>query len=171
MKRTALIMLCLVLFSGCAKSVWETVDDTNTSAAVSSSADQTFKISFDLPEGVSLVESADGWSIYATDNGEMEIETRQFVASSVETAVEMLSGFDAADVSILELQEENISEYRFAWTTNSEQGSRICTADLFVFGVECYAIVCSTDEVSGTEYNDDVHQVFATYELLSDELV
>ena len=171
MKRIALAVLCLMLFSGCAKSTWETVDDTHLSTKVTYLPDQTYKISFELPEDVSLLESTDGWCIYGTVDDGLEVETRQFVASSLSSAVEMLSGFEAEDMSILKLQNDDVSEYRFAWVTNSELGNRICTADLLMHGVECYAIVCSTDETSGTAYSEEVRQIFATYELLSDELV
>ena len=171
MKIIVLTLMSALLFSGCAHSAWESVCDIQTSVSAVTAPDTSYKQSVSLPDEITLVESKNDWNVYAMDNGAFEIETRKFLASSPDSAFKVLSGFSEENLNALRIQTGDLTEYRFVWVTNSEQGSRIHTADLMMDGMECYSVVCSVNAEESINYQDEIQQVISSYTLVSDELV
>ena len=171
MKIASVLLLLMLFFCGCSKSAWETVNDLDQSLAVSKWPKHTYEIDVDLPDELSLIYEEDDYCLYTDDCGNFEVETRTFLASSMESAVEILSGFEPEKLSILRMDADNMMQYRFSWVTNGEGEACIHTAKLLMSESDCYAVVCTTNENRGFEYQDEIRQVFSTCELVSDVLV
>ncbi len=166
------LLLCLVLLlSGCsaAAPVWETVDDVMPAQPAGSWLDQASTILIGVPEGLELLASADGYCLYGDPSGDYEVETSIYLASSLDSAVRQLSGYDADRLLIIETTRFNLPEYHFAWYSETEEGGRLNQADLVLDGTSCYAVVCSSLEASGNAYDQETRQVFSSFGLYFDE--
>lgn len=171
MKIVSVLLFLVLIFCGCSKSAWETLNDSDQPMVVSTKAKHTHKIDVNLPDELSLFADTNGCSLYTDDSGDFEVETRTFLASSMEAALETLTGFQADELSVLKTEKDNVIYYRLSWITNGEKGECIHTAKLMLSGPECYAVVCTTNENSSYKYKDQIRQVMATCELVSDDLV
>ena len=99
----------------------------------------------------------------------MEVETRTFLTSGLDSAVSMVSGFEAEKLTILKTTRFDMPEYQFAWAAQTEQGMRLYRADLVLDGMTCYAVVCSHSEDVGTGCDTQIRQVFSSFGLFTDE--
>lgn len=168
MKKIILPLMILMFLTGCSSPVWETVDDT-VEVTVASWLDEAYSIEVGVPQAMTLLDASDGCSIYTNDDGSLEVETRTFLASDLDTAVQMLTGYRASDLNILQTRRFDLPEYQFAWVAQTEQGSRLYRADMVVDGLDHYAVICSTLETIGDTYEADVRQVISTFGLYTDE--
>jgi len=168
MKQVCLVLLFLVL-SGCTAPVWETVEDEMPAVAVSSWLEDAYTVQFGIPETVNLQEEREGWQVYGTEDGSLEIETRIFLTSGLESAVRTVSGFEAEELTILQTSRFGLPEYQFAWVAQTEQGSRLYRADLVLDETDCYAVICSRPESAGNDHDTEIRQVFSSFGLFTDE--
>ena len=171
MKMTAIFVFLMLFLSGCSSHAWERVEDTALSVTVSVKPEQLYKVSVELPDMVALIDERNNCAVYATDTDDFEVETRVFPASSYQSAVKTISGVQADDLAIFQLESNGINEYRFSWVTNSENSTKICSAKLMMVGEDCYAVVCKVDESTGTAFQEEIRQVFATFHPESNDLV
>lgn len=169
MKKLAVLFASMIFLSGCSSPVWETVNDSIPAQPAAARPGGAYAIEVSVPEEAALLGSAAGWEVYATDDSELEIETRTFLASSPEIAIETISGLDADNLTVLETSRFDLPEYQFIWVTQTDQGSRVCHADLVMDDTNCYAVICSVQEAQGNIYDDEIRQVFATFDLFVDE--
>ena len=169
MKTVCLVLMILLLLTGCgAAPVWETVEDFVPEVPVSAWQEDARTVQIRVPEGTVLAEAADGYQLY--EAGELLIETSTFLASDLDTAVRRLSGYERDRLMILQTTKFDLPEYQFAWYSQTEEGGRLCRADLVMDGMTCYAVVCSTPEAAGDSYDTQSRQVFASFDL-SEETV
>ena len=171
MKKMVFLMVLLLSLCGCSKPAWETVEDVLPPVPVGLWTEEAYVIQIDMPEETQLTEEEQTWKIYSTDQGDFEIETRTFLAASASEAVKTISGYSEEELTILQTSRFDLPEYRFAWVTQTEQGSKLCRADLVMNGTECYAVICSVNETAGNAYEDQIRYVFSTFGLSVDEEV
>lgn len=169
MKKIAVLLLLVLGLTGCSRQAWETVDDEMPAAPAALWMDETYTIQIGVPSDAELLVSKEGWHVFSTDNGAFELETRKFLASGLNDAVKTLSGFSLEQLTVLETRRFDLPEYQFVWVTQTEQGSRLCRADLVMDGADCYAVVCSTLEQAGDTYEEYTRQTIATFGLFTDE--
>ena len=167
--KKCLVCLLVLLLSACAAPVWETVKDEIPAVAVSAGEDDSYTIQVGVPENLSLCEERNGWQLYAAQDGALEVETRTFLTSGLDSAVRMVSGFEAEKLTILKTTRFDMPEYQFAWAAQTEQGMRLYRADLVLDGMTCYAVVCSHSEDVGTGCDTQIRQVFSSFGLFTDE--
>jgi len=163
--RVVLTIALMMLLSGCSVPVWETVEDVMPPETVMTWQESSYVIQVGLPEGVELVEQSEHAAVYATANGELEVETQKFLTSGLDGAVCTLSGFEAEELTILQTSRFDLPEYQFAWVSQTEQGTRLYRADLVLDGTCCYAVVCSSLESAGDYYAFQARQVFSSFGL------
>ena len=161
--------LVFLLLSGCAAPAWETVTDEIPAVAVSSWMEDAYSVQFGVPASASLLEERAGWQVYGTENGELEIETRTFLTSGLESAVRTVSGFESDELTILQTARFGMPQYQFAWVAQTEQGSRLYRANLVLNDTECYAVICSRPEEAGSRYDQEIRRVFSSFGLYTDE--
>jgi len=169
MKKLVVLALFTLCLSGCSQPAWETVEDQIPAVQTASWLQNTYKIHVGTPENLKILEEQKDWNVYSTNHGDFEIETRTFLSSSAEAAIKELTGIAAENLTILETRRFDLPEYRFAWVTQTEQGSRVCRADLVMDGTDCYAVICSTVEDVANQYDDEIRYVFSTFGLSADE--
>lgn len=165
MKWMSLLCLCLLL-TGCSVQTaqWETVADL-TSVENDPPA---YSITVGLPEEA-VTDKTEGRCRYETQN--YWVETGAFYATDAESAIETLSGFSAEKLTVLKTSRFDLPEYQFAWFCQTEEGGRLCRADLVMDGMTCYAVVCSVPESAGEEPWAEARQVFSSFGLSPAEAV
>lgn len=161
------LALALALLAGCSGPIWETVDDQLPGEAVPVWQETAYTISAGLPEEAVLVSEEAGLQRYRVDETGMEVESRVFLAWSPAAAVRMLSGREAADLTILETARFGLPQYQFAWYDAST--GRLCRADLILDGMTGYALVCSLPEDQGADLAAASQPVFGSFGLYTDE--
>ena len=172
MKVIALAILLLLLGSGCtAETVWETVEDTLPPQQVSGWQRQAYSIEAAMPQDAEFLGSNAEGSLYTVHDGAMEIQTARFLASDLDSAVKHLSGLRAEKLTVIQTTRFGLPEYQFGWYTVTEQGGRLCQADLVMDGTCCYAVVTSVAEAENKAYQEACRQVFASFGLYFDEEV
>ncbi|MBP3633136.1 MAG: hypothetical protein J6J43_00995 [Oscillospiraceae bacterium] len=169
MKKLITLSLVFLVLTGCARPVWETVSDTVPDVPVVAWQEKAYNIELGLPQGVELLNSNAGWSLYTDEQGQLQIETGTFLAADLADAVKTISGYDEQELNILQTERFGLPEYQFAWVSASKEGSRVCRADLVMNGSDCYAVVCSTPEQAGNTFADEVRQTISTFGLYMDE--
>ena len=167
--KSAVCFVLLMMLSGCAMPVWETVEDTHPVVPVASWQEEAYEIEIGVPSDLALQEESADWQLYATADGTFEVETRRFLASDLDDAVRTLSGYASDQLTILKTTRFDLPEYQFAWLALTEQGSRVYRAKLVMNELDCYAVVCSRAETAGTAYEEPMRQVFSTFGLYIDE--
>ncbi len=171
MKKLVLLFLPLLLLCGCAEepAIRETVSDTIEPVECWQS--EAYDILLEIPEDVALLPEnpAQSGKTYVQEDGLYEIETQVFLASDAESAIHQLSGFRAEDLEVVCLSRFSMPEYRFAWYRPSDDGGRICRADLFCDGQQCYAVTVSVSEDAARMYHQLAAEVFSTVGLFFDE--
>ena len=171
MKRLIGVLIVFLMLTGCSEPVWETVSDPAEIGADTVWQEHAYTLQIGVPDGVSLVEETAEGRLYATEDGELEIETRTFLTSGVDQAIRELSGYVREDLTVLQTQRFGLPEYQFAWVAQTESGSRLYRADLVLDGTCCYAVVCSSLEEAGDYYAFQARQVFSSFGLSEQETV
>jgi len=146
MKCMVLWIGCLLLLTGCAAHTpWETVrDELPQTEAVWS--EPSWGMNYDLPEGMEVVYEAEGETVYVNEENHMELSESLFLADGVECAVKLLSGYESKRLQIIQTKKNSLSEYRFVWHTQTEEGGMLNRAHLIMDGMYCYALVCRAPE-------------------------
>lgn len=164
MKIIALVGI-LFLLTGCSiqTASWETVEDHSVSAEQA-----LYGIAVGLPE-TALTDEVEGCRRYETQSLQVEVST--FFASDFDDAIHRLSGFSADKLTILQTQRFGLPEYQFAWYCQTEEGGKLCRADMVMDGMTCYAVVCCAPENGGEAAREEARQVFSSFGLLPEEVV
>ncbi len=164
MMRRFLVLLLVLLLSGCGAAqpvVYERVEDV---VPVSSLEDAPYEIEVQLP-GDALELSRDaGGSVYEAENGAYTICTRVLVSDSLDAAVYTLSGFAQPQIRV-DTADAGRQSCQFAWCSAGEEGSVVCRAKVLREGDYCYALCFNLKEGLGREYNECINEVFASFTL------
>ena len=158
----AILALAAAVLSGCAAQyVWETVDDT-IPAEAASVLESAYRLDFDVPDdALAPVFSGDGAAAsYEQTDGLYEICVQTLLSSTPDGVIRRLSGFEPEQLQVLKTRRFGLPEYQFAWYQTSEEGGRLCRADVLCDGETCYALTFSVNEEAAAEYDAAARHVF-----------
>lgn len=171
--RTSLLVLsAALLLAGCsaAPAAWETVDDEIVEA--SGPLEEPYIITFGVPTDVDDPPVTDGSRcLYVQKDGDYEILSDVFTARNCGEAIRQLSGFEAAELDVLETERFGLPEYRFAWASESDEGTFVSQAALVEDGSYYYALVFSVREGLGGQYADCAEAVFSSFGVYGNEML
>lgn len=165
MKIVALFSILLLLV-GCSvqPTAWETVADVPASGQ----GNMEYEIMVGLPE-TALTDESETCRHYET--ADLQVDVWTFFVSDMDTAVRQLSGFEAEKLTVLQTSRFGLPEYQFAWYCQTEEGGRLCRADLVMDGMTCYAVVCSFLEDAGESAWTEARQVLSSFGLTPAQIV
>ncbi len=163
MKVILVVGMLLIFLTGCGVQTaqWETIGDF-TPEMDSILASELYGITTALPE-TAITDSSENRRCYELNDLQIEVST--FFASDAETAIKNLSGFSMDKLTVLQTERFSMPEYQFAWFSQTEEGGRLCRADLVMDGMVCYSIVCSAAEDAGDTVWEEATQVFSSFGL------
>lgn len=162
------MMIMILVFSGCAnkaETTMETVED-----GFEESVAQPYTIVFGVPDGMTqeTFGEASRCNVYQSENGDYTITSEILEASTVEGAIEYISGFPMDQLSVVTLNRFPMDEYRFAWATCSEEEETVSRCSL-IAGEDYYYVLTMTETAGlGGAYSDVADYVFSTFGLSMD---
>lgn len=160
------------LLCGCASeaTTWETVDDTIVEA--SGPAEEPYIITFGIPEDVGIEPLHEGnRNLYSHKEDQYEILSDVVTAPNADDAIRQVSGFDAEDLDVVETTRFGLPEYRFAWVSESDEGSYVSQAAVVEDGSYYYALVFSVREEAGNAYDSCAEEVFSSFGIFANEML
>ncbi len=164
-----IVLILAFLLCGCrAEPDWETVDDA--AVQVSAPAEPPYVITYSIPADASMEPlSARNCGLYVGEGGEYEIMSDVISASSLDDALRQVSGFGLDELDVIETSRFGLPEYRFAWSSASDEGEFVSEASLVQDGGYYYALVFSTRQGLNGKYDECAEAVFASFGLYGDE--
>lgn len=149
MRKYALFLLVLFLFTGCAREeTLETISDEY----VQSVAAQPKRISVELPDDVvAPVMESTSEQVYLCNGYEIVIETKN--GGDLNDTVQTICGYDKDDVTIMTTQEGEADRHEFVWASAGEEGERIGRAVILDDGDYhyCMSILRDADTTEGSQ--------------------
>ena len=140
MRIIAVILCMLVLLSGCAQEVFETVDDQADVQVMAVPA----TLLIDLPESAAtpVFEGASG-KLYFCEEYEIMVETLN--AGNLDATLQTLTGFSKDEMQLLETKRCGVACYEGAWSAAGEAGDQVGRVMVLDDGVYHYCISLMTD--------------------------
>ena len=164
MKKIVWLAALVLILTGCnANAAWETVADT-IEPDCPVWTEHTYEIQHGIPAGMQLAYEAHGEKLYT--DGCSELSVRKFLADDVETAVKILSGYEAERLQLIRTERFGLPQYHFVWCAMSEEGEWLSRAAMIMDGTACYAMVST---VSGDEGSSPDVDCLSTFGLYMDE--
>ncbi len=164
-----IVLILTLLLCGCrAEPDWETVDDA--AVQVSATVEPPYIITYGVPADASMEPlSARNRGLYVGEGGEYEIMSDVISAASLDDALRQISGFGLDELDVIETSRFGLPEYRFAWSSASDEGEYVSEASLVQDGGYYYALIFSTRQGLSGKYDDCAEEVFASFGLYGDE--
>ena len=172
MKKLGLVLtMAAMLLTGCARqetAALETVED-----GLRAAKSEPYTIVFTAPEDVTQETfGEDGAAqLYRTEDGSCEITTEVLDATSVDEAVEALSGIPAAQLTLTRLRGRPVPEYRFAWASAGEEGETVSACALLTTEDYYYAVTVTEPAGRGAETGAAAEAVFSSVSLEAERTV
>ena len=158
MKRILCYAVLACLLAGCGQEpVMETVADE----LVFSQAEPK-QIQVHLPEETVLpvMETEDG-SLYLCRDFEVSVQT--LPGGDLERTVRSLTGFSAADVTIMETASDGLTRYDLAWSCAGELGPQVGRASILSDAGWHYCLTAMTAEENAQSYWEIFNGMFESF--------
>ena len=120
MKRIAILVLTLVLLSGCSVQTFETVDDLQDVQAVA----QPATLLLDLPEEAAAM-TMQGSSATLYFCGDYDIMVETLPSGNLNQTLQTLTGFEKDDLKLMETVRCGVTCYEGAWSSAGEAGDHV----------------------------------------------
>lgn len=138
--RILMAILCVLLLCGCTTDVFETVGDGNQMAAMAQAA----QLILELPEDAAA-QTMDGTNgtLYFCENYEIMVET--FESGDMQRTVKALTGFDMAELALVQTVRSGVSCLEGAWCAAGEGGDQVGRFLILDDGAYHYCISVMTE--------------------------
>ena len=148
MKKMILLLVAVVLLSGCAAAeTFETVADEMATPVMGKEK----HVVLDLPDSAAspVVNTADGGRFFMCDGYDLFVQT--MAAGDLSRTVKQVCGYALDKMTILESCKDGIDRYEWVWTSAGEGGDQIGRAVVLSDGNYHYCISVMADaETAGT---------------------
>lgn len=157
MKNVLLGGLLACLLTGCtAAPTFETVADEMVFAPV-----PPLQIQVALPEETVLpVMETDFGALYLCREFEVAVQTLE--GGDLDTTVQTLCGFDAADVDMVETAADGLIRYDFVWSSAGETGDQVGRACIYSDGTYHYCVTAMVPAEKAGQYQQIWNGMFET---------
>lgn len=168
MKRNLMILLMIACFlSGCGKQpTAETVNDVYMEPP----AAEMQQVIVTLPEEacVPVMQTA-GATLYMCADYTLSRQT--FAAGDLQKTFREVSGFDQADLKVMETAWENARRYDFVWSAAGETGEQVCRGCILDDGNYHYVLTAATDASEAGRLQSVWREIFNSFRLVSPEMM
>lgn len=166
---TMILLLMFLLLTACSVSSEPTAEYVEDGLETAESS--PYRIVFGVPENVTqetFGEESD-CQVYEAENGDYMITAEVMDATSVEEAMETISGIPAERLDAVKLNRLPMDEYHFAWSSSGEEGDTVSRCALIEGEDYYYALTMTQRAGLGTTYDETANYVFSTFSLTVDE--
>ena len=166
MKKICLILLAMLLLSGCSKKdALETVSDVLDTPAIASLK----RVQLQLPPELStpVLEGEEIGSLYMCDTYSLTLQTAQ--SGDLKKTILDTTGLDQESLEIVETRRGDAKCYQWVWTANSETGTQIGRACVLDDGTYHYILTALAEEEFGSEVRPQWREIFASFSLATEK--
>ena len=157
MKKVCVLLLCLILLTGCAEApVFEQVDDVYNP----SEAPEPKTIRMTLPnDASSQVLSGDTGTLYFCDGYEIMVQT--MASGDLDGTLKTLTGYEREALSVLQTRTGEIKRYECAWTSAGEGGDRVGRLVVLDDGSYHYSVAVMADALDAGALQESWQELFS----------
>lgn len=140
MKKLLVILVLMLLLSGCAEDVFETIGDPNDIEVMATPA----TVLVDLPSSAAspVMEGASG-KLYFCDGYELMVETLN--AGDLDATLRNLTGFSKNELQLMETKRCGVACYEGTWSAAGDTGDQVGRVMVLNDGSYHYCISFITD--------------------------
>ena len=171
MRKAGLALAMALLLTGCGAKTVEPAEYVED--GISETPSEPYAIVFGVPQDAvqTTFGEESSFEVYEASNGDYMITTEVMEATTVEEAIESISGFPADQLTVLKLQRFPMPEYHFAWSSSGEEGETVSRAAL-IAAEDYYYVMTMTERAGlGETYKETSDYVFSTFGLTTYDLV
>lgn len=161
MKKWICLLLLPVLLTGCgAVETFETLGDV---PHVSPGPGQLRQVVLQLPEDAALetANTEDGITVYSCDG--YDIILQHFSSGNLTATVKTLSGFEPAQLTMVESACGDHDRYDWVWTAISEEGEMVCRGAVLDDGAHHYALCVIAPSQQARQVQSQWNALFASF--------
>ena len=161
MKRVCLILLVMMLLTGCGRAeVYETVSDE---PAVAVSVEPR-EILFDLAQDPILpAMESDSGTLYLCGDFDVAVQTLQ--SGDLQRTVYEVSGFLPEELTLIQTGSGEVDKYEFVWSSATDSGQQIGRATILDDGNYHYILSATVDAELMEEYQEIWNGIFESFKL------
>ena len=159
MKKLWLLLICGMLFAGCApEETMETVADDVTVPVMA----EPGEIYVVLPDDMVLpAMESDTGKVYFCKDYDVSVQTLE--SGDLARTVSEISGYQPEDLTIMETAGEEIVRYDFVWSAAGELGQQVCRASILDDGHYHYVLAVMGREDTAGEYGEIWNGIFDSF--------
>lgn len=161
MKKTVLMILIMLLLTGCAtEETFETVADE----MVQQVSTQMREMIVSLPEeAVAPVSESESGTLYLC--GDYEITLQTMTSGDLHATVESVTGYDRDNLTVIETESGEWKRYDLVWSCAGENGDRVGKAAILDDGSYHYILTVLCDAEHIREYEEVWQEMFGSFTL------
>ena len=164
MKTLAIVLLCLLLLTGCAQEpVLETVNDEILQPVMT----EAYCPIFTLPKeaAVTTMESAEAGTLYFCDG--YTVTLRTLPAGDVNKTILDATGFSPENLTLVKTRTEDFDRVQCVWSTASEEGEQVGRLTLLDDGVNHHVLTCMASAGDASKLSSQVQQLMDSFRLVA----
>ena len=162
MKRTILMILLILLLTGCGSAeTFELVTDEPVQQVFAQPREMHFFLAEE--SAMPVMETEEG-KLYLC--GEYDVASQILDGGDLERTIRQVSGFSLEDLTIIQTESGGVKKTEFVWTCSAEEGQKICRATVLDDGNYHYVLSATVDAEKIEEYQEIWNGIFETFELV-----
>lgn len=166
MKTLGIVLLCLLLLTGCGQEpVLETVTDEILQPVMTSQYVPLFTLPKDA--AVTTMESENGGTIYFCDG--YNVTLRTLPAGDLDKTILDTTGFSSDDLTLLKTRSEGFNRIQCVWSAVGEEGEQIGRLTVLDDGVNHHVLSCMMPTELATELSQQVQMLMDSFCLVTPE--
>lgn len=158
MKRMAVILLCLCLLTGCSGEVFETMGPVEH---VSATAPNMRKMMLMLPGDAAVLTASGNNTLYVCNDFSFAVQT--LAGGDLNKTIQSVSGFEKADLTVMEKTCGDHKRYDFVWTAVGESGDILCRAAVIDDGNYHYCLTATAEAAGAGKVKDRWNHLFGSF--------
>ena len=159
MLKTLICLLILgLLLTGCSAPVYETLGDVSHVSATQPKPGQTM---LEFPAEAAILTASGSDMLYTCGDYTMSLQT--FVSGDLASTVRSLSGYDPAQLTVMETDCDGHVRYEWVWTSAGETGNVICRAAVLDDGNYHYCLCVQAEADKAGELSQAWNDLFRSF--------
>ena len=158
MKKLVFLIIVGLMLAGCSEPVYETLGEVQHVSATQPQLRQTVLA---LPEDAAMLTASGGDMLYSCDGYTMSLQS--LPAGDLTTTVRTLSGYEPAQLTILETLCDDHTRYEWVWTSAGETGDVVCRGAVLDDGNYHYCLTVSADAEKAGALNQVWTDLFRSF--------
>lgn len=162
MKKCWIMLLCLLLLSGCGtEEPMETVSDELLIPVLAPAKELVVPLPVEASQQV--IWTQDSEKLYFCDGYSLAIQT--LAAGDLERTVQSLCGYGTQELTILKTRHDDIRRYDWVWTSAGEGGDQIGRAAVLDDGSYHYCVSVMAEENQSGQLEQQWEKIFSSMSL------